>query len=934
MSTALLERRSSLDDLIRFMQESNNALTATDMFCGAGGSSTGALEVPGVKVKTAMNHWARAIETHNMNHPDTDHVLADIQVTDPRYIASSDILWASPECFTAGHLVTTNRGQVPIDDIKIGDVVLTHKNRWRPVVRTQYRNNAKVVTASGSGHPGIVVTPNHRFWAKSSDRAWNGNGYTRRYGVADWMRMERTLANEALWATPVAADSLPTMDLPPVFRGSPDGWWLLGRWLGDGSMSFGRNHEVTISCGYHEADDLAPVLECTGFRWHRSDKRTAVVFTASCIESRGWIADQCGHGAANKQLPAWTASLPEEDRRAIFDGYMSADGGITQRRHRASTVSRALAVSMRMLIESLGYRVAMAYDNRTTYSIEGRTGVAKQQWILHWEPELSENRAAEAFVEDGHVWSRIRKVEELVGTATVYNIEVEEDHSYVLDGIVVANCTNHSVAKGKKRVTNQPDLFGDSIADEAAQKSRATMWDVPRFAEVHKYKLIITENVVDAAKWVMFDAWLFAMDALGYDHHIVYMNSMHAQLGGLPAPQSRDRMYVMFWLKGNRRPNFDLLMPLAHCPSCDETVRCVQSWKNPAYRWGRYRAQYNYRCPNTKCRNSVVEPGWLPASSAIDWTLRGQRIGDRTKPLVPKTLARIAAGLAKYGKQPMHLAAAGNTYDSATTGKGDYYRVWPTTDSLRTLTGTTEHGLVLDSVRGSNIMSSTGEPFATQTTSYTRSLLVPVEGREGKQAAPVDAVMRTQTTRNETGLLIPPLIMRNNSAPAGQESYLSKPVSEPLGTLTTAGHQSLIIPPGNNLLMEYYGKGQVFPISKAIPTISTTARHALITTMRGTSPEHLASSNAPITDPLRTISAGGNHAGITEWTVPEVEDCEFRMLEPYEISAGMAFPKNYIMTGNKREQVKQAGNAVTPPAARDLFIVAALSLTQGLDLAA
>lgn len=39
------------------------------------------------------------------------------------------------------------------------------------------------------------------------------------------------------------------------------------------------------------------------------------------------------------------------------------------------------------------------------------------------------------------------------------------------------------------------------------------------------------------------------------------------------------------------------------------------------------------------------------------------------------------------------------------------------------------------------------------------------------------------------------------------------------------------------------------------------------------------------------------------------------MLEPYEISAGMAFPKPYIMTGNKREQVKKAGNAVTPPAA-------------------
>ena len=73
-------------------------LTMTDLFCGAGGSSTGAVSVPGVSVRLAANHWDRAIETHNANHPDTDHLQADISQADPRYIPTSDILWASPEC--------------------------------------------------------------------------------------------------------------------------------------------------------------------------------------------------------------------------------------------------------------------------------------------------------------------------------------------------------------------------------------------------------------------------------------------------------------------------------------------------------------------------------------------------------------------------------------------------------------------------------------------------------------------------------------------------------------------------------------------------------------------------------------------------------------------------------------------------------------------
>lgn len=60
--------------------------------------------------------------------------------------------------------------------------------------------------------------------------------------------------------------------------------------------------------------------------------------------------------------------------------------------------------------------------------------------------------------------------------------------------------------------------------------------------------------------------------------------------------------------------------------------------------------------------------------------------------------------------------------------------------------------------------------------------------------------------------------------------------------------------------------------------------------------------------------------------MPDVEDCLFRMLEPHEISAGMAFPLGYIIKGNKREKVRQAGNAVCPPNARDLGYAIAESL--------
>ena len=104
-------------------------------------------------------------------------------------------------------------------------------------------------------------------------------------------------------------------------------------------------------------------------------------------------------------------------------------------------------------------------------------------------------------------------------------------------------CTSHSLSKGKKRKNlGQLDLFNPQVIDPAEERSRATMWDVVRFAECHQYNVIIVENVVEVRYWMLFDAWLKAMAAMDYDHEEVYFNSMFAP----PTPQSRDRIYIVF----------------------------------------------------------------------------------------------------------------------------------------------------------------------------------------------------------------------------------------------------------------------------------------------------------------------------------------------------------------------------------------------------
>lgn len=79
--------------------------SAADLFCGAGGSSTGLVRAAAaldMRISLiAVNHWPVAVATHTRNHPWAQHLCADLSTVDPNKAVPSgrlDLLIASPEC--------------------------------------------------------------------------------------------------------------------------------------------------------------------------------------------------------------------------------------------------------------------------------------------------------------------------------------------------------------------------------------------------------------------------------------------------------------------------------------------------------------------------------------------------------------------------------------------------------------------------------------------------------------------------------------------------------------------------------------------------------------------------------------------------------------------------------------------------------------------
>ncbi|MEU3855657.1 DNA cytosine methyltransferase [Streptomyces sp. NPDC029554] len=308
-------------------------------------------------------------------------------------------------------------------------------------------------------------------------------------------------------------------------------------------------------------------------------------------------------------------------------------------------------------------------------------------------------------------------------------------------------CTNHTRAKGKKRGHGDFNggLFATDGTDEAAIRSRATMGDVARFAEHHRYRAIIVENVPDARWWgpeeaprYAFDTWLRSVAMWGpYEYRIIYLDSAHAQAAGPGARSRRPRMYVVFWRKGDRAPDFDRwLRPHGSC-TMHGRVQLIQSWKrtktcSPERPWGVYgikSGQYVYRCPRVECRHQVVEPHVRGAAEALDLTLPAETIGERRKPLVPNTMRKVRDGWLRY-RRAHGDGSLLEPYMIELHGGGSTHR--STSQPMSTLTaGGINHGVVY------------ADPLAHE--------LLPYYGNS--QTQPVTAPMPTLTTRDRHGLI-------------------------------------------------------------------------------------------------------------------------------------------------------------------------------------
>ena len=324
-----------------------------------------------------------------------------------------DLVVGGSPCFPSGTLVLTEQGYMPIEEVRVGDLVVTHRGRLRPVLANGSRVADTVMLRAGE--TSVECTPNHPFLSRAdatSVSEWVAAGDM---GGREWMHVCRVDA------------PVPEHDaFGNLFGGAFA--YLVCAFVAHGAID--EDSEVMLSCPADRAAVLARALDRLGLfaqTWDMSSGRVRFALCSRVL--RDWFAEHVGAARAN--VPAWCLALPDGLRRELVGGYLDATG---EDDALWEQTERTASLGMGALERSLD-----------------ETGVG-------W-------------------WEQVESIEPCRKNVTVYNMEVADDNSYTANGLAVHNCQSFSVAGTRTGLDGASGLMWEYIRAVRELKPKWVLWE-------------------------------------------------------------------------------------------------------------------------------------------------------------------------------------------------------------------------------------------------------------------------------------------------------------------------------------------------------------------------------------------------------------------------------------------------------------------------
>lgn len=325
-------------------------------------------------------------------------------------------------CLAKGSLILTRNGYKPIEAIEIGDVVLTHKGNWKPVIEKRCTGINPVIQTKAQGVANLITTPDHKLWARKTDKV-RAKDYMQKTEPA-WIEAQNCKGGYVNLKLPAVEENNLTLQE----------WWIVGRYLADGHK--GTRGDYFISVGKGKVEEFE--VKAAGYFGTNRQVTARQYRLKNLPEHLKNALEACGRGAANKQVPIAGICTNQAEAQALLDGYLSGDGNKTGNAISATSVSRALLLGMAMVAQRAHDVIASIFKGKPAGKtvIERRKVNTLQDWVMSWRESTHHH---EGIILDDGAWKKVKEPIEC-GEAETWSIQVADDASYTAEGCIVKNC--------------------------------------------------------------------------------------------------------------------------------------------------------------------------------------------------------------------------------------------------------------------------------------------------------------------------------------------------------------------------------------------------------------------------------------------------------------------------------------------------------------
>lgn len=345
-------------------------------------------------------------------------------------------------CFPAGTRVATPQGNRDIETLVPGEQVFSRQGVVRTITGTtsRYAEEGLVELGVKGFYRPLRATPNHLIWAiKGVSPTCSCSTHDR--GTFEPPEPPRWIAAEHL--SPGDWVHIPSLPSGTSSIGT-DLAWAYGLYVAEGHTllragASRRHHRVELTMHLRERAVLervqailAPELGHPGRITERVEKTISVLtFSVSEEMAERWRA-MFGHTSHGKCLPEWVFDLVEEERDALVQGWIDGDG-----HRRAAVPGRASATSATSVSEALVQAMFFLGNRPGDHPTIKRLAAGPSRGSDSFSVLF--NHGQDSRWINGERFVRVCHRHRLLAPVQVFDLEVEDDHSFVAENVGVHN---------------------------------------------------------------------------------------------------------------------------------------------------------------------------------------------------------------------------------------------------------------------------------------------------------------------------------------------------------------------------------------------------------------------------------------------------------------------------------------------------------------